>query len=864
MKTNYLSSLDINELNLYTLQLANMERIEQNDAVYIFDEVGAGKTISAGLCVIQLLFEGESVGQFKNILVITAPSVTEQFKNKFNDILKLKVGVQGEFNGIFYQIDIINYDYRNIAKKVNENHYDFIIVDEAHEFINDTTRRYEELIKLKAKKMMFMSATPIKYSMKDLKAYPMIASQIMNIDQQKLEDELLHSCKEKKKLIEGFDTSLPVTRYFKETVRNIEKTESSNEFADKEPQRLVPELWEYENEEGKEVYLAKKINENSKNGNRFVIFVRYKADIEKIKTAIEQEGFIPFSNNETVMIDKTYSIITGDHSERKELLKQFSSIQPNMLLPAILIMTYQISEQGIDLPAFNYTINYHIPASPSQLEQRFGRIDRLNSIHSELHTCFLLKKSGYLDKDTANFFDAVYTYINEFLPLLPSKNCLITYDILNRIESHSESIVMYYEKLLNLLNDNIDEIYNFFISNEISFEIIDSKFHNLLEFFKGRNVEFNEDMGKFQANFAKRIQTSINQAKTSQERIQWWKDNIDRLSNDVFFVELDKDEKMDWSKRYHIERINPKSAAKTIISLDEFIRASNSLKEPIALMRRWNKYKPEIEEYFETLFHNNDFDRIFPASKHYHTNDEIPGCAELEDKLDSLVYSLPIFRMFLEYKRIIHGFAFTDNNFFYQRYDFNPFWASWVYIKRSNKQLGISEAFFNVFDEKNLYWIEENNFHVSSSIWLKLFYYFSRKEEFSFGKFKAIYSPIYKYTSLLTSMSEGHYKNEFYKLSYLNSVNRILDEDKLRLESQNVSPTDDSFALNSKLRKYYEADKENIAWEYSLFHHFRYPLSQGKGGQQRWKTYDAIAIKGRIRSGTHYDNEITKEMIMDL
>lgn len=55
-------NLDTEVYEPYPLQFANVERIECNDAVYMFDETGCGKTISSGLmdnfvpAVLQTLF----------------------------------------------------------------------------------------------------------------------------------------------------------------------------------------------------------------------------------------------------------------------------------------------------------------------------------------------------------------------------------------------------------------------------------------------------------------------------------------------------------------------------------------------------------------------------------------------------------------------------------------------------------------------------------------------------------------------------------------------------------------------------------------------------------------------------------------
>ena len=80
----------------------------------------------------------------------------------------------------------------------------------------------------------------------------------------------------------------------------------------------------------------------------------------------------------------TYKIITGENSGE---LSQYSKKEN---LPTVLILTYQIAEQGVNLPGFDHIINYNIPAFPSSLEQRMGRIDRMNSDLEKIKVCYII------------------------------------------------------------------------------------------------------------------------------------------------------------------------------------------------------------------------------------------------------------------------------------------------------------------------------------------------------------------------------------------------------------------------------------------------------------------------------------------
>lgn len=915
---SYISSLDIDKLKLYTLQLANMKRIEKQSAVYIFDEVGAGKTISAGLATIQLLFESSKNYEYNNILVITAPSVTNQFKKKWEDVLNLKCGAESSYKNKKYYIKVINYDYRNI-QKVKRN-WDFIIVDEAHEFLNMETRRYEELIKLKCKKIMFMTATPLRYYRKDLDIYPKIASEVYSTKEAEkeiifkvLKDKLHKYCEDKEKLAGSFDVNSPVTRYFKETVRNIEKKENGEEFNDKEPIRLVPELWKCDIDD-KNQYLCETINNiiRTDTKSKFVVFVNRIKDAEDISESFKKYNFVNYNCEN---LEKSFSIITGNTEDRKRKLEIFSTNDLTVNLPTVLIMTYQIAEQGIDLPSYNYVINYHIPASPSSLEQRFGRIDRLNSLHNELKICFLLQENGQATKETNtnNFYIAINTFMNEFLPLFPSKNCLLTHEVINYIGVNRQNALSYYEYLKTLCNNDglFYEFYDAISSTTTSYLNYEKEgIIQLCYFFWDRKLEFDNDIDITKNNFIKEIEKLQNQTKRNEQNLRWWEKNIDSLSNDLFYVETN-DEKIDWNKSYIIKHIDAKESAKKITELEEYKLFSEIFREPIEVMRAWNKHKNYFEKYFEYAFGKiNKFSLIFPKDKEYRKIFD-NFCKEAKDnffgneyslliyKINDLIPTLPFFKMCQEYKRIIHSLAFNDKGGYYKNYGFNPLKSSIEILLHRKTDFNMSQEFFeNYSTNDNLFYFNINPNSVSASNWLKLFYIYSNKKEFTIGNFKEIGKNKFKYDKLYLKDSEGYINDTDYNLAqiyininqleseikileeqydeemyqYNNAVNVMLDGEEndfdalSELDRIGILEPDCNELIEKKdeLDKY-KNDEANIQWSRSLFYHFRYGLI---GGKLRENAEYSIEFRrsnynGDIRN-LSCDEQITKEIINEI
>ena len=138
----WLDCVDPQKVTRYPLQLANCDRLEKNNAVYIFDEVGAGKTIMAGLMALHYSYHCyQADGRKARILVITTNQLADRdgepgpFKQMWLDKLPFYEHWAGH-------VKVINHDYRNIRKvngreqwnldQVGDN-WDLVIIDEAHE-----------------------------------------------------------------------------------------------------------------------------------------------------------------------------------------------------------------------------------------------------------------------------------------------------------------------------------------------------------------------------------------------------------------------------------------------------------------------------------------------------------------------------------------------------------------------------------------------------------------------------------------------------------------------------------------------------------------------------------------------------------
>lgn len=159
------------------LKLLNSE----NRRIIVADEVGLGKTISAGHIVLELLARGE----LNSLLVVCLNSIQEKWidelRSKFNVRLEKFASIENfrtalknaqEHNDKIF--GVINYD--KFRKKEHISYFkenaigiDLIIFDEAHTLRNNTNAR--ESLKFfteKAKAIVMLTATPIMTSLENL------------------------------------------------------------------------------------------------------------------------------------------------------------------------------------------------------------------------------------------------------------------------------------------------------------------------------------------------------------------------------------------------------------------------------------------------------------------------------------------------------------------------------------------------------------------------------------------------------------------------------------------------------------------------------------------------------------------------
>ncbi|WP_160037168.1 helicase-related protein [Paenibacillus sp. An7] len=768
-ESNWIKKINPNVVDLYPLQFSNTERLNSfnHDVVYIFDEVGSGKTISSGIMALDFLERNPN----ENVLVITTNALAR------TSTLKPKGQFIGEwfdklpFEEYKHRVEVVN---NHPSKFKNKRNFGLVIIDEAHLFLNDETLRYRNLVQnISAKKVVFLTATPIKQYFSDLKVYPRIAEALIKkvVDVSWI-SELQTSDKDPHELIcSQFDVKFPVTRYFKDTIKSLQ-TEGYKKIHAKRYETLT---WEYKSYDNKNEVLVENLRAlyNKCQDNRFVIFTRYvEKEADVIGRYLEKAGFI--ESKEDLTSIPTFYIVTGRNPQE---LADFAKLNG---LPTVLILTYQIAEQGINLPGYNHIVNYHISAYPSALEQRYGRIDRLNSQSEAIYNCFLIS-SSYLDTNTFNFVCAINTCLSSLLSYLPSRNTILSPEILSDYIDLTNYYENFISRISNLLEGNtISVLYECLISWDNSANaseteeapentkptIADEDLKDLFEFCFEHGIMIDTDLKGNKPEAEKALLTDIRQ-ELSILKQSFSQGSADKKK----VIELLSRDKGIWDHIFYAKGNSNELLTQDIGQLDavedcaSYIAKNHKYKEYLAgfnetvrLPKEFQKYRDQINRVFERAFEENEFDKIFPAITNNTYKEKLKEVGQLSplvlDNLEQLISSLPLLRMVNQFKSELFYLALTESGNTRENFAGDVHVFATAMGRLSSQNFGLSKDFYNkyfgpiIVEHYSLYKDKFRSFFEvvvvkelnedgvikkvsAASNWLKLAYHVTRKESYS-------------------------------------------------------------------------------------------------------------------------------------
>lgn len=143
--------------------------------VLLSDEVGLGKTVEAGLAMLEYIMRG----LVRKILILVPPSLVGQWENemkrKFNqdfiradhpDFKKMNEQAWAHYPKVIASIDTAK--RKNHREAIFEQHYDLVIVDEAHHLKNRLTQKWQFVNGINKKYIFLLTATPVQNHLEEL------------------------------------------------------------------------------------------------------------------------------------------------------------------------------------------------------------------------------------------------------------------------------------------------------------------------------------------------------------------------------------------------------------------------------------------------------------------------------------------------------------------------------------------------------------------------------------------------------------------------------------------------------------------------------------------------------------------------
>lgn len=406
-----------------------------NGTALLSDEVGLGKTITTGI----VLKECIQRGFIKNVLILTPPSLVNQWEEELREKFELNFNIIEKEQDWKHNYSIASLDRVKIFdkeknefrhKKAHEIPWDLLVVDEAHKLKARHTIRWKFVNKLQKKRFLGLTATPFQNDLIEL-------YNLLHL----LKKGHLGTIREfKKKFLKRGNKRHPLNQ--KELKAKLEEimVRRTRKSAGIEYKPRIPKIISVEMS-NEEYQLYKDMNELLKKqyfsadgsliDGRLVVYSILPKITSSSKSAIETLSKIAsnkkyHSTTRTISknIVERYKKI-GVDSKMKRLIELVKNIKETQSNPKMLIFTkhpttlryiveqfkpfnFNIIEftgnlnrqekserikefksgadvmictdtgaEGLNFQFCNNIINYDLPWNPMSVEQRIGRLDRI-------------------------------------------------------------------------------------------------------------------------------------------------------------------------------------------------------------------------------------------------------------------------------------------------------------------------------------------------------------------------------------------------------------------------------------------------------------------------------------------------------
>jgi SNF2 family DNA or RNA helicase len=406
-----------------------------NGSGLLADEVGLGKTITAGIVLKECIMRGF----VKKALILTPPSLVDQWVQELKEKFELNFNIIENENDWEKNFVIASLDRVKIFDREEERfrhgmahkiEWDLLIVDEAHKLKDKSTARWAFVDRIQKKRYLILTATPFQNDLIEL-------YNLLHL----LKRGHLGTIKEfKKKFLFRGNKRHPLNphelkRKLQEVMIRRRRDETNVNYMKRIPRIIPVELSKEEKEIYEDITDLLKTKYFSVNGDeirgRLIIFAilpkitsSSKSAIESLQRIVDDEKYHEKTKEIARNILEKYSKLTRD-SKIEKLVEIVSNIYKEDKNAKILIYTrhpttlrYIVEKlsplnlkiveflgglereertrrvrefkesadilistdtgaEGLNFQFCNNLINYDLPWNPMSVEQRIGRLDRI-------------------------------------------------------------------------------------------------------------------------------------------------------------------------------------------------------------------------------------------------------------------------------------------------------------------------------------------------------------------------------------------------------------------------------------------------------------------------------------------------------
>ena len=429
----FIKDMDVLAINLYPFQTVGAYYLYKAQNAILGDSVGLGKTIMA-LAVVERWFNEVRIN---STLVLCPSTLKRNWENEIKRFTERStIVISGDkpkrkqqykqaykYDFIVISYDTLFRDYEDLIKPfiLDKNFYFTLIMDELQSLKNSSAKRtkFSKLIAKNAKYRLGLSATPIENGIMDLyNVYQVIDNKIFG------DGRLYEHFKNRYCILDywGGIKDIKNRNIIIKRMKHVFIKRFKEDVSMQLPKRIENNYWIQLSDAQRSIYndikkkIIDEINDEKKakkvrqaNALAMIMYLRQvclsakllgvadnistKTDflLDFIKSLDNRSKIVIFVHFKMMLqllknslIDAGYNILTITASDkiddRFNILDKFNNNKNTKIL-----LTGDVLTEGVNIPSANYSVNFDMLFNPAKMEQRNGRIDRLDNKHKTLN-----------------------------------------------------------------------------------------------------------------------------------------------------------------------------------------------------------------------------------------------------------------------------------------------------------------------------------------------------------------------------------------------------------------------------------------------------------------------------------------------